>query len=220
MTATSNPLTRSRSVLSAKKTMTVADVATGDQHAAAIGRRTARNRSAESATTNRLQAQTLIDTPLGKLRMAATENGLAGLWFEGQQHHPGELKVPDEPTHAVLASAASQLAAYFRGQLHHFDLPLDAAGTEFHRAVWQALMSIPPGETSTYGAIASRAGRPAAVRAVGAAIGRNPISIIVPCHRVIGGDGSLTGYAGGLPRKQALLELEGALAPGSTKATG
>jgi methylated-DNA-[protein]-cysteine S-methyltransferase len=158
-------------------------------------------------------AQALIDSPLGPIRLAATARGLAGVWFEGQQHHPGPLDAPLMADHPLLGQAARQLAAYLDGTCRAFDLPLDPQGTPFQRAVWQALAAIPHGATRTYADIAERAGRPAAVRAAGAAIGRNPISVIVPCHRVIGRDGSLTGYAGGLERKRALLRLEGVAVP-------
>jgi methylated-DNA-[protein]-cysteine S-methyltransferase len=110
----------------------------------------------------------------------------------------------------VLKQATQQLMEYFAGTRTQFDLPLDlTGGTAFQQSVWQALLAIPQGATASYGQISSRIGKPAAVRAVGAAVGRNPVSIIVPCHRVMGADGSLTGYAGGLDRKTALLHLEG-----------
>jgi methylated-DNA-[protein]-cysteine S-methyltransferase len=160
----------------------------------------------------RIEAQTRIDTPLGPLTLAATPAGLAGAWFAAQTHHPGPIGVPDAPNHPHLALAAQEFAAYWRDPAHRFAIPLDAAGTPFQRAVWQALLAIASGSLSTYGEIARRIGRPAGVRAVGAAVGRNPISIVVPCHRVIGSDGTLTGYAGGLPRKEALLRHERALA--------
>ena len=112
----------------------------------------------------------------------------------------------------MLRQAVSQLAEYFAGHRTRFDLPLDLqGGTAFQRAVWTALLGIPAGQTVSYGAISQRIGKPAAVRAVGAAVGRNPVSVVVPCHRVLGGDGALTGYAGGLDRKTALLRLEGVL---------
>jgi methylated-DNA-[protein]-cysteine S-methyltransferase len=112
----------------------------------------------------------------------------------------------------VLQQAAAQLAEYFAGCRQCFELQLDLrAGTAFQQAVWQALLNLPYGHTTSYGELARRIGRPKAVRALGAAVGRNPVSIIVPCHRVMGADGSLTGYAGGLPRKTALLQLEGVL---------
>lgn len=153
-------------------------------------------------------AQATAPTPLGNLLLARTALGLAGAWFEGQKHHPEPLAAPRRPDDALLRRAAEQLQAYFAGERHAFDVPLDLHGTPFQRAVWQALLSIPSGSTCTYGAIARSLQAATAVRAVGGAVGRNPVSVIVPCHRVIGGDGSLTGYAGGVDRKRALLELE------------
>jgi methylated-DNA-[protein]-cysteine S-methyltransferase len=158
----------------------------------------------------RLQAQCRIDTPLGPLTLAASARGLAGAWFDGQAHHPGPIDAPVNPEHPHLARAAREFAAYFAGRATRFGVPLDAAGTEFQQAVWRALLAVAPGATTSYGEVARRIGRAAAVRAVGAAVGRNPISVVVPCHRVLGRDGSLTGYAGGLDRKRALLALEGA----------
>lgn len=163
--------------------------------------------------------QTSLPSPLGPIVIAATSKGLAGLWFvENQRYLPpeltgqvGALVWPSGPDHPVLKKASQQLADYFTHQRSHFDVPLDlASGTLFQQAVWRALLAIPHGDTVSYGEISLRIGRPTAVRAVGAAVGRNPISIIVPCHRVMGADGSLTGYAGGLDRKTALLKLEGA----------
>jgi methylated-DNA-[protein]-cysteine S-methyltransferase len=173
-----------------------------------------------------LVAQATLDSPLGTLIAAATTQGLAGLWFVDQQHHPGALAAPVDPGQRWIAQVAAELAAYWD---HHsavdgapaasrsaaspptFKVALDPQGTPFQRAVWQALLTIPFGSTTTYGAIAAQAGSPAAVRAAGAAIGRNPVGIVIPCHRVIGRDGSLTGYAGGLHRKRHLLEIEGVL---------
>ena len=160
--------------------------------------------------------QTRYVSPLGPVTIAASNQGLAGLWFEGQRHLPIELTGPAvwalAPDHPVLLQASRQLADYFAGHRQVFDLPLDLNyGTPFQQAVWQALLAIPLGKTFSYGAISSQIGKPAAVRAVGAAIGRNPVSIIVPCHRVVGGTGLLTGYAGGLDRKTALLKLEGVM---------
>ena len=166
--------------------------------------------------------QTTFKSPLGAITLAATNQGLAGLWFEGQRHLPAELTEepqglaasvwPADPGHPVLKEISRQLTDYFAGRRTRFDVPLDlAGGTAFQQSVWQALLAIAPGQTASYGDISSRIGNPAAVRAVGAAVGKNPISIIVPCHRVIGTNGSLTGYAGGLDRKTALLTLEGAL---------
>lgn len=157
-----------------------------------------------------------FSSPLGTVLIAATDKGLAGLWFEGQRHLPAELTGsrvwPKDPTHPLLEQTAAQISEYFAGHRLRFDLALDLErGTVFQRSVWQALQAIPPGKTVSYGEISAKMGKPAAVRAVGAAIGRNPISIIVPCHRVVGAGRALTGYAGGLERKKALLELEGAL---------
>jgi methylated-DNA-[protein]-cysteine S-methyltransferase len=161
-------------------------------------------------TPARLRAQSRIATPLGPLTAAATDLGLAGLWFDGQTHHPGPLDAPMAPDHPMLAAGAKALAAYFDGAAQPLDgLALDLQGTPFQQSVWRALQALARGQTASYGQIASAVGSPAAVRAVGAAIGRNPVSVLVPCHRVLGRDGSLTGYAGGLDRKQALLRLEG-----------
>jgi methylated-DNA-[protein]-cysteine S-methyltransferase len=160
--------------------------------------------------------QTSCQSPLGVITLAATRQGLAGLWFEGQRHLPDALAAaspwPTDAAHPVLKKTVQQLGEYFAGRRCVFDLPLDlSGGTPFQQAVWQALLSIATGSMTSYGSISKSVGNPAAVRAVGAAVGRNPISIIVPCHRVVGADGSLTGYAGGLDRKTALLRLEGAL---------
>lgn len=153
-------------------------------------------------------AQATIASPFGPVLLARTAHGLAGVWFEGQKHHPGPLTAPGRPDDALLARAAAQLQAYFSGAACTFDVPLDLHGTAFQRGVWQALCDIEPGSTRSYGQIASAIGSASAVRAVGGAVGRNPLSVIVPCHRVVGGDGSLTGYAGGVDRKRALLALE------------
>jgi methylated-DNA-[protein]-cysteine S-methyltransferase len=156
-------------------------------------------------------AQALVDTPLGPMRLVRTARGLAGAWFEGQKHHPGELTAPQTAADPLLQRAASQLRRYFaasRAASVAFDLPLDLLGTPFQRAVWDALLRIPAGATCSYGDIARAIGAPQAVRAVGAAVGRNPVSLIVPCHRVVGSGGALTGYAGGIERKQALLAME------------
>ena len=156
-----------------------------------------------------------VDSPLGGVTLAATDNGLAGLWFDQQRHLPdmsGWQSDDIGDTDPVLRAAAAQLHDYFAGTRTHFDVPLDLShGTVFQQAVWQALRAIPTGATTSYGALSREVGNPSAVRAVGAAVGRNPISVIVPCHRVLGADGSLTGYAGGLERKTALLALERAL---------
>lgn len=159
---------------------------------------------------SQLIAQSRISTPLGPMTAAATAAGLAGLWFDDQRHHPGPLDAPVNGQQPWLAAAAQALAVYFDGGQPP-PVPLDLQGTAFQQAVWQALLAIGAGRTRSYADVASHIGAPAAVRAAGAAIGRNPVSILVPCHRVVGRDGSLTGYAGGLDRKQALLRLEGAL---------
>jgi methylated-DNA-[protein]-cysteine S-methyltransferase len=150
-------------------------------------------------------------SPLGPMIVAATARGLAGVWFEGQRHLPDHSNWPEQADHPVLRQAQVQLAEYFAGDRSSFDLPLDVqGGTAFQRSVWDALLAIPRGGTTSYGILSRSIGQPAAVRAVGAAVGRNPLSIVVPCHRVVGANGSLTGYAGGLERKTALLRLEGA----------
>ncbi len=150
--------------------------------------------------------QCRIETPLGPMLATRSERGLSGLWFDDQKHHPGDIDAPsgDDPLFESLRRA---LAAYFEGRPVP-RLPLDPQGTDFQRAVWQALLEIAPGEVDSYGSIAARLGRPKAARALGAAVGRNPISILIPCHRVLGSTGELTGYAGGIERKKALLELE------------
>ena len=156
----------------------------------------------------------LTTTPLGELRLACTPQGLCGAWFVQEQRHapPARLFEPAQhaPEHPLLREAGRQLQAYFEGRLRRFELPLDLrAGTAFQQAVWQQLCAIEHGQLARYGALAQQLGKPQAARAVGAAVGRNPVSIIVPCHRVLGSGGALTGYAGGLWRKQALLRTEG-----------
>lgn len=159
-----------------------------------------------------VRACTRYASPLGPMLLAATDRGLAGVWFEGQRHGPDARGWPEDASHPVLRQAIAQLSAYFAGERSGFDLPLDLqAGTPFQQGVWSALLAIPAGGTRTYADVARTLGRPQAARAVGAAVGRNPVSIVVPCHRVLGTGGSLTGYAGGLERKTALLRLEGAL---------
>lgn len=148
-------------------------------------------------------------TPLGTMTLAALDGYLVGVWFDGQKHQPDPQAWPVNPTHPVLLAAQTQLADYFAARRTVFDLPLGlSGGTAFQQAVWLALLDIAPGATVSYGELARRIGKPQAVRALGAAVGRNPLSIVVPCHRVVGADGTLTGYAGGLDRKQALLALE------------
>ena len=162
--------------------------------------------------------QARVPSPLGVIAIAATPQGLTGLWFTDNQRYlppqlTGPAAWPEDPEHPVLKQASQQLGEYFSGERRHFDMPLDLrCGTAFQQSVWQALLDIPQGETISYGEVSRCIGNPAAVRAVGGAVGRNPVSIIVPCHRVMGSNGTLTGYGGGLTRKTALLELEGALA--------
>lgn len=179
-------------------------------------------------TTHRVKAT--IASPLGPLLLAATPSGLSGVWFMDQRHRPEESQILDwtpVQDNAILNTATDQLTAFFAHRLNRFDLPLDlTAGTAFQSSVWRALLDIPFGETRSYGELARAIGKPAAVRAVGAAIGRNPLGIVVPCHRVVGAQGALTGYAGGLDRKRFLLRLEGALidkahqSQGQTTSTG
>ena len=163
-----------------------------------------------------MRTHVVIDSPIGPLTLVAAAGRLTGLYMDAQRHRPGDevIGTPGEEEAEPFASAAAQLTAYFAGQLTEFDLPLAPAGTQFQRTVWAALRQIPYGETWSYGQLASKIGNPAAVRAVGLANGRNPIAVVIPCHRVIGADGSLTGYGGGLGRKRFLLELEAGSAPG------
>ncbi|MEP6678854.1 MAG: methylated-DNA--[protein]-cysteine S-methyltransferase [Betaproteobacteria bacterium] len=150
-----------------------------------------------------------IPSPLGDMLLVAEDLALAGVYFSGQKYFPATVGDWREDAGApVLRAAREQLGEYFAGARSTFDLPLAAPGTDFQRAVWRAIATIPCGETATYTDVAARAGRPGSVRAAGAATGRNPWSIVVPCHRVIGAGGALTGYAGGLERKRALLALE------------
>ena len=167
-------------------------------------------------TTGIELAQGVIETPLGPLTALAGATGLMGLWFDYQRHGPGALDAPVDESQRWIALARAELDLYFAGRLREFRVALAPQGTEFQEAVWRRLCAIECGATTSYGRIAREVGSPQASRAVGAAVGRNPISIIVPCHRVIGENGTLTGYAGGLHRKQALLDIEGiALAPGA-----
>jgi methylated-DNA-[protein]-cysteine S-methyltransferase len=164
---------------------------------------------------NPTPAYSRFPSPLGPMLAAATPQGLCGLWFDGQRHQPtiaDRATWSPAPQHPLLLQTAAFMAAYFAGGTARCSLPLDlAGGTPFQQAVWQALLQIPHGATTSYGALSQSLGRPSAVRAVAGAVGRNPVSVLVPCHRVLGRDGSLTGYAGGLERKTALLQLEGAL---------
>jgi methylated-DNA-[protein]-cysteine S-methyltransferase len=152
---------------------------------------------------------TEIDSPVGSLRLVERGGSLTAIEFEPHRDGDGRPRGARQDDHPVLVEAARQLAAYFAGDLTDFDLPLAPEGSDFQQRVWTQLRTIGYGETETYGAIAHRLGMTnAASRAVGLANGRNPIPIVIPCHRVIGADGTLTGYAGGLERKQVLLDLE------------
>lgn len=149
------------------------------------------------------------DSPVGRLTLVASDRGArAVLWPEDRPDRVRFAEPPVEADHPVLAEMARQLDEYFAGERREFDLPLDAEGTEFQRLAWDALRRIPYGATSTYAEQARAIGRPTAVRAVGSANGRNPLSIIVPCHRVVAADGGMGGFAGGLDTKRALLDLE------------
>ena len=152
----------------------------------------------------------VISSPVGKLKLVASQKGLAAILWEKENPRRVPLgPMIEAPANKLLLETERQLSAYFGGKLKRFTVPLDFKGTEFQKSVWKALLAIPFGETRTYAAIARQLGKPEASRAVGAANGRNPISIIAPCHRVLGSSGKLTGFAGGLEAKQYLLGLEG-----------
>ncbi|WNG49372.1 methylated-DNA--[protein]-cysteine S-methyltransferase [Archangium minus] len=150
---------------------------------------------------------TTMKSPVGPLRLYATEGALTAIYMENHKGAP-VLVASEREDHPVLEAARRQLEEYFAGERMSFDVPLDPVGTPFQKSVWALLREIPLGVTRSYGELARCLGRASAARAVGAANGRNPISIIVPCHRVVGTDGKLTGYAGGVPTKQWLLEHE------------
>lgn len=152
-----------------------------------------------------------IDSPIGRLFIAAEDAGLRAVEFPENRHPVKRDADWQAGNHPLLGEAKRQLDEYFAGKRRDFDLPLAPRGTDFQRDVWQALRAIPFGQTWSYAQLAAKIGKTSAMRAVGAANGRNPIPIIVPCHRVIGADGSLTGFGGGLPTKEFLLRLEGAL---------
>ena len=149
----------------------------------------------------------VVDTPLGQVTLVATGDAITGLYFRHHWYRPADLgaRVEQDP---LLAEAAGQVAAYLTGERQGFDLPLATAGNAFQERVWALLTQIPYGATTTYGALAEQLGDKSLAQAVGRAVGHNPISVIVPCHRVVGSTGALTGYAGGLARKQFLLALE------------
>ena len=162
--------------------------------------------------------KTCFDSPLGRMLASAEDGALTGLWFIGQQHYPRSADnwVEDDGAQP-FAALRMQLDEYFAGTRRAFDLPLNPGGkngTAFQRAVWSAIAAVPFGETTSYAALAARCDRPSASRASGAATGRNPISLLVPCHRIVGSSGALTGYAGGLDRKRTLLAFERAVAAG------
>ncbi|RKT07759.1 methylated-DNA-[protein]-cysteine S-methyltransferase [Streptomyces sp. 3211.6] len=153
---------------------------------------------------------TVVDSPYGALTLVATDGVLSGLYMTGQRHRPEEesfgerVAAQEEPFPEVVR----QLAAYFAGELTEFTVPVKLEGTAFQRSVWEQLVRIPYGQTWSYGRLAAELGKPGASRAVGLANGKNPVGIIVPCHRVIGASGSMTGYGGGIERKVRLLEFE------------
>jgi methylated-DNA-[protein]-cysteine S-methyltransferase len=149
----------------------------------------------------------IVDSPIGLLTLVGDDEALCGLHMEDQAHQPTVSPLWQRDDRA-FPKVVDQLAAYFAGDLTDFDVPLRLAGTPFQQRVWEALREIPYGQTRSYGQIAARIGKPTAFRAVGLANGRNPVAVIVPCHRVIGANGTLVGYGGGLDRKVALLELE------------
>jgi methylated-DNA-[protein]-cysteine S-methyltransferase len=160
-----------------------------------------------TTTTSHTSITTSIDSPIGELTLTSEEGMLTGIQMHEQKHRK-EIPTTFRRDDRGLANAIEQLNAYFAGELHDFDLPTRMHGTEFQRQVWAALCEIPYGETISYGELARWVGNPKASRAVGLANGRNPVAIVVPCHRVIGANGSLTGYGGGLERKVWLLEHE------------
>lgn len=154
------------------------------------------------------RTHTLLDSPYGPLTLVATDGVLSALYMTDHRHQPPRETFGEEVDTGSFAEAVRQLGEYFDGTRTSFDLPLHLEGTPFQRTVWAELQRIPYGETLSYGELAGRLGKPGASRAVGLANGRNPVSIVVPCHRVIGASGSLTGYGGGLDRKQRLLAFE------------
>ena len=153
------------------------------------------------------RSHTIVDSPIGSLTLVAADGVLTGLYMEQQRYAPDPAGFGDRDP-SVFDAVAEQLAEYFAGARREFDVPVVFEGTPFQQTVWRALQEIPCGQTVTYGELAERIGRPTASRAVGLANGHNPISIVVPCHRVVGSNGSLTGYGGGIERKRYLLDLE------------
>jgi methylated-DNA-[protein]-cysteine S-methyltransferase len=156
-----------------------------------------------------MRSHTVVDSPCGPLTLVAQGNALCGLYMTEQRHRPDQLTFGEpDPGADIFARAETELKEYFAGQRNEFEVPLTLVGTPFQQRVWTALQDIPYGATTSYGELADRLGQPTASRAVGLANGKNPISIIVPCHRVVGAGGSLTGYGGGLERKRYLLDFE------------
>lgn len=165
-----------------------------------------------------MRSYDLYDSPQGQMLLVATDLALCGVYFDDQKYFPArEAQWRRDGGHAILKQAKRELAEYFCGERRRFDIALAPEGTRFQRAVWKAIVTVGFGDTVTYGELARRAGFLGSARAAGAATGRNPIGIIVPCHRIVGSNGSLTGYAGGLAKKRALLALEGV---GCTRWTG
>jgi methylated-DNA-[protein]-cysteine S-methyltransferase len=162
-----------------------------------------------TTTTKEGERGLVHEGPLGPLSIVASERAVTGIYFGVSDARATAPRLRAAPRGSLLAQAVRELDAYFAGRLRRFSVPLAPVGTPFQRAVWSELERIPFGETRSYAEIARALGRPSAVRAVGAANGRNPISIVVPCHRIVGSDASLTGYAGGLPKKAWLLRHEG-----------
>jgi methylated-DNA-[protein]-cysteine S-methyltransferase len=156
-----------------------------------------------------MTTHTIVDSPLGPLTLVARDGALSGVYFRGHWTKPDRASF-GERSDDGFEEARRQLAEYFAGERTSFDLPTVSAGDAFQRRVWDLIDRIPYGQTTTYGELARELGDPSLAREVGAAVGRNPLGVIRPCHRVVGKDGKLTGYAGGLQRKQSLLELEGA----------
>jgi methylated-DNA-[protein]-cysteine S-methyltransferase len=159
-----------------------------------------------------MRSHTVIESPVGPLTLVAQDGALVGLYMDLQRHRPDDEDLGEQDPGGRQAepfkTAADQLDAYFTGALTRFTLPLAPRGSEFQQRVWAALLEIPYGETESYGELAGRIGSPGAARAVGLANGKNPIGIVIPCHRVVGSNGNLTGYGGGLDRKKQLLDLE------------
>jgi len=163
---------------------------------------------------NELRCYEPMSSPLGDITLFANDESLTAIHFNGQRYETAiGRSMRRNPQHPALRAAKAQLTEYFAGKRKTFDLPLASIGTSFQRAIWQAIAGVPYGETIAYRVLAQHAGVPDAIRAAGAATGRNPWAIVVPCHRIVGSDGTLTGYAGGLDRKRALLGLESTQVP-------